>query len=138
MVVGYESLSTLGRAHLGFCEQLARLALESFERTHRINLDAYKAFWERRIAETNFAVGNAPQATLGDAPAPASLAHWMQVSETASYLWQEFGRLASEYAEDVKNAVSAAPDAAHASYGVARADRVKAPNTVAGALAKAA
>lgn len=138
MVVGYEPLGALGRAHLGFCEQLARLALESFERTHRINLDAYKAFWERRIAETSFAAGSAPPAMPGDATATAFLEHWARVNETASYLCQEFGRLASEYAEDVKNAVSAAPDAAHASYGVARADRVKAPNTVAGALAKAA
>lgn len=138
MTVGYEPLAALGRAHLGFCEQFARLALESFERAQRINLDAYKAFWAPRIAQTHLAAGDASPTMPGGAAASAFLEHWTRVNETASYLCEEFGRLAAEYAGEARNAASAAPDAAQASRDSVPAGRIKVPKSVEGALSKAA
>jgi hypothetical protein len=46
MTLKLKPLAALGRAHAGFCEQLAWFALESFERAHR--LSASGSFGQRR------------------------------------------------------------------------------------------
>ncbi|MFO1363564.1 MAG: hypothetical protein U1F45_13985 [Burkholderiales bacterium] len=132
-----ESLTALGRAHVGFCEQLAWFALESCERAHRLNMDAFESFWARRMAEARAAVGAEAAPASGSTAADALIAHWTRMSESASYLCQEFGRMAAEYADGLKAAASAAPDdAVPAAPNQGR--RAQAPGSAGGALAKAA
>lgn len=137
MTVTLESLAALGRAHVGLVEQLAWFALESFERAHRLNMDAVESFWTRRIAEAKVAAGIDAPAIPRDVTAAALLEHWTRTNETAAYLCQEFGRLAGEYADDLKKVAGAAPDAAALDAPV-RSGRARAARTAAAALAKAA
>lgn len=111
MIVKLESLVALGRAHAGICEQLAWLALESFERTQRMNLDAFESFWARRPVEAEDAAEIDAPAIPSDVAAAALREHWTRAHDTAVCLSQEFGRLADEYADDLM-AGCAAPDAA--------------------------
>jgi hypothetical protein len=137
MTVKLESLAALGHAHVGFCEQLAWFALESFERAHRLNMDAFESFWARRIAETKVAAGIGAPSFPRDVTAAALLEHWTRTNETAVYLCQEFGRLAGEYADGLKSAASATADAAAPDAPV-RSGRARAPRAAEAALANAA
>jgi hypothetical protein len=137
MTVKFESLAALGRAHVGFCEQLAWFALESFERAHRLNMDAFESFWARRMAEAKVAAGIGAPSVPRDVTAAALLEHWTRMNEVAAYLCQELGRLAGEYADDLKNAARAASDAAVTDAPV-RSGRAKAPKVGDSALANAA
>jgi len=134
MTVRFEPLAALGRAHVGFCEQLAWFALESFERAHRLNMDAFEAFWERRIAEARLAAGMTARPIPSGATGAAFVEHWTRMNETASYLCREFGRLTAEYAEDLKNTMPPGSDASAPDAPV-RGERAKAAG---GAMAKAA
>ena len=102
MKVSYASITALGRAQVALCEQLAWLALESFERAHRMNMDAFESFWERRIGEAKAATGIEP-ARPRLAPTPALWEQWIRINETAAYLNCEFGRVAREYAGELRN-----------------------------------
>lgn len=137
MTVNLESLVALGRAHVGFCEQLAWFALESFERAHRLNMDACESFWARRIAEAKIAAGIGAPSIPRDVTAAALLEHWTRTSETAAYLWQEFGRLAGEYADGLEGAASATAGAAAPDAPV-RSGRARGPTAAEAALANAA
>jgi hypothetical protein len=137
MTVRLESLAALGRAHVRFCEQLAWYALESFERAHRLNMDALESFWARRIAEARVAAGIGAPSIPRDVTVAALLEHWTRTSETAAYLCQEFGRLAGEYADGLNSAASATADAAAPDAPV-RSGRAGAPKAAEAALANAA
>jgi hypothetical protein len=103
------SLAAFGRAHVAFCEQLAWFALESLERAHRLSMDALEVFWERRISEAKAAAGIETRVIAHRSPAAAILLHWARAGETVMYLSQEFGRLATEYVAQMRNAVLAEP-----------------------------
>lgn len=137
MTVRIESLAALGRANVRCCEQFAAFALECFERTHRLNMDAFEGFLERRIGEAKLAAGITAPPIASAAATAALLTHWTRMNDTASYLWQEFGRLAADYADELKNAVPAASDAP-APDVAPRADRAKPPKPSGSPLAKAA
>jgi hypothetical protein len=109
METNRSALSALGRAHVALCEQLAWFALESLERAHRLNMDALEAFWERRISEAKAAAGIETPVIAPRSPAAAILLHWARAGETVMYLSQEFGRLATEYVAQMRNAVLAEP-----------------------------
>lgn len=100
--MNYASMTALGRAQVALCEQLAWLALESFERAHRMNMDALESFWERRIGEAKAVTGIEP-ARLRFAPTPALLEQWIRIGDTAAYLNGEFGRVACEYVGELQN-----------------------------------
>lgn len=137
MIVRYEPLAALGRVHAGLCEGLAWFALESFERAHRMNMDAFEAVWEWRIAEAKLAAGITASPIRSGASAAALLEHWTRMSDTTAHLCQEFWRLTAEYADDLNITAPAAADAP-TSDAPARADWARARKATEGALANAA
>jgi hypothetical protein len=69
-----------------------------------MNMDAFESFWERRIGEAKAATG-IEQARPRGAPTPALWEQWIRINETAAYLNREFGRVAGEYAGELRNAL---------------------------------